>query len=167
MRKDKSKFRYTRHIPIDTYESQAAKEERYVEELSRKKNKTSEQIDEMAEEFLKIGNLYKQSWESNKLKKVANKKKAWQNYSQSLKFASDKQKSRIKKELKEVEGGLEKGLVFAFLSMAFLLSALFFSIFSLTGYSIRGLAEESFRLGGVALFVLGLVFAFFYFKNKK
>ena len=63
--------------------------------------------------------------------------------------------------------GLERKFGLAMISMASLLSALFFTSVSLTGYSVKGLTEESFRLGGVVLFVLGLVFAFFYFKGKK
>ncbi len=178
MNKYKSKFRDSKYIPGDKYELQAAKKEIEVEELYRKKNKDSKQIDEMVEEFLEIGNLYRQSWESNKLRKIGNKKKARQNYSQALKFASDKQKQTIEKELKKINErnekfsflkgkGLENRFVFAIFSMGSLLFALFFTSLSLTGYSISGLTEESFRFGGVVLFVLGLVFAFSYIKNKK
>jgi len=84
-----------------------------------------------------------------------------------LKELLNKVRGKIKRKRLERPSGLEKKFVFATLSIISLVFALFFSIFSLTGYSIRALAEESFRLGGVALFVLGLVFAFLYFKNKK
>lgn len=55
----------------------------------------------------------------------------------------------------------------AFLSITFLVVALFSSVYSLTGYSISGLTEENFRFVGTGFFLLGLFFAFLYFKLKK
>ena len=51
-------------------------------------------------------------------------------------------------------------------SITFLLSALIFTSFSLTGYSIGGLVENNFRFIGTGLFILGLIFAFLHFKMK-
>ena len=53
------------------------------------------------------------------------------------------------------------------LAIASFVIALFFISFNLTGNSIGGLTQENFRLAGTILFVLGLVFVFVYFKNKK
>lgn len=65
------------------------------------------------------------------------------------------------------EGWLERHLRFAILSIVTLAIALFFTSFSFTGYAVGGLTSGNFRWMGVILFVLGLVFAFSYFKYKK
>ena len=54
--------------------------------------------------------------------------------------------------------------VFAIVSFVI---ALFFISFSLTGYAVVGLTQENSRFISTILFIFGLVFAFFYFKNKK
>ena len=63
--------------------------------------------------------------------------------------------------------GLERNLGYGVLSIASFVVALFFISFNLTGYSIGGLTQNSSTLISSGLFVLGLVFAFFHFKNKK
>jgi len=63
--------------------------------------------------------------------------------------------------------GLERKFGLAMISMASLLSALFFVSFSLTGYAVLGIAENNSRWIGLCLFACGLISAFFYFKNKK
>lgn len=63
--------------------------------------------------------------------------------------------------------GLEKKTFLAFLSISFLVVALLSSVYSITGYSIAGLGEENFRFVGTGFFLLGLFFAFFYFRCKK
>lgn len=55
----------------------------------------------------------------------------------------------------------------AFLSMAFLLSALLFTSVSLTGYSVFELAQNNSRFIGTIFFICGLVCAFVYFRRKK
>ncbi|RLG15916.1 hypothetical protein DRN69_02285 [Candidatus Pacearchaeota archaeon] len=62
-------------------------------------------------------------------------------------------------------GGLEK--LSASLSIISLLGALFFVSVNLTGNTILGLKAENSFLAGVCLFVFGLVFAFFYFRQKR
>ncbi len=64
-------------------------------------------------------------------------------------------------------GKLERRLGFASLSIISFAIALFFISFSLTGYAVGELTQENSRLIGTSLFILGLVFTFFYFKNKK
>jgi uncharacterized protein (UPF0332 family) len=57
-------------------------------------------------------------------------------------------------------------LFLAFLSIASLVSALFFVSFSFTGNVIFGLAETDSRWAGLCLFLCGLVFTFLYFRKK-
>jgi len=64
-------------------------------------------------------------------------------------------------------GKLERNLGFASLSIISFTIALFFISSSLTGYAVGELTQENSRLIGTSLFILGLVFTFFYFKNKK
>ena len=76
------------------------------------------------------------------------------------------------KELRELASkakkrGLEKHFVFAALAITSFAMALFFTSFSLTGYATGGFFQESYRWFGLCLFACGLIFAFFYFKNKK
>ncbi len=70
-------------------------------------------------------------------------------------------------EVKYGRKNLEGKFVFPILSIVFLLSALIFTSFSLTGYSIVGLTQNNFRFIGTGLFIFGLVFAFLYFKKKE
>ncbi len=62
--------------------------------------------------------------------------------------------------------GLEKRLAYGILSIASLVTSLFFISINITGYTIRVLSENSFLIG-VFSFTLGLIFAFFYFKEKR
>ncbi len=68
--------------------------------------------------------------------------------------------------LKKWSRDITKKYGLSFLSITFLLSALIFTSFSLTGYSIGGLVENNFRFIGTGLFILGLIFAFLHFKMK-
>jgi hypothetical protein len=58
-------------------------------------------------------------------------------------------------------------LGYAILSITSLVFALIFTSFSLTGYSVMELTQNNFRFFGTIFFILGLVFAFVYFKKKK
>lgn len=73
---------------------------------------------------------------------------------------------KIREEINEI--GLERQ-VFGIVSIISFLGALFFISFNLTGNSIGNLSNENLSLYwiGIGLFVLGLVFAFMFFKNKK
>ncbi len=78
-----------------------------------------------------------------------------------IKMIEDKLKPGARKE-----EGIEKRFFFASLSIIFLLSALLFTSVSLTGYSVFDLTQNNSRFIGTGLFILGLVFAFLYFKLK-
>jgi hypothetical protein len=54
----------------------------------------------------------------------------------------------------------------AFLSIGFLLAALFFVTSSLTGNVVAGLVSNKSRLIGICFFACGLIFAFIYSKKK-
>ncbi len=76
------------------------------------------------------------------------------------------------KELRELASearkrGLEKRFVFSIFAIGSFVIALFFTSFSLTGYAVGGLTQESSRWFGLGLFACGLISAFFYFKTKK
>lgn len=62
---------------------------------------------------------------------------------------------------------LERNLGFAIIAMISLVSALFFSVFSLTGSVVQGLNENNSRWIGIILFVVGLLFTFLYNRTKK
>jgi hypothetical protein len=86
-------------------------------------------------------------------------------------------KKRIEKKIEKIETidnsglpGLEKIIqnkrLSAFLSIGFLISALFFVSSSLTGNVIAGLDVNNSRFVGICLFACGLIFAFVYSKCK-
>ena len=104
------------------------------------------------------------------------------NYRDAHKWAPEKDKDELRSKLLNVKEkkketsnlfrrmkirGLEKQFVFAILAIGSFAIALFFVSFSLTGYAIGGLTQENSRWISTSLFILGLVFSFFYFKNKK
>jgi hypothetical protein len=75
---------------------------------------------------------------------------------------------KIRKMIRESnEGGneLERQL-YAGVSIISLVSALFFTSFNLSGYAIGSLANDA-SLLGIVLFIVGLVFAFVFFRSKK
>lgn len=76
--------------------------------------------------------------------------------------------SSVQNKIEDLEsGGLEKKFIFPILAIATLVAALFFVSFNLTGYAIGGLTQNNSTLLGISLFILGMIFAFFYFRNKK
>ncbi len=113
--------------------------------------------------------------------------RAFSNYKDARKFAPEQTKDEIdnrnKIENKLVElgekikgtlkfpkkksRGLERHLGFAVIAMVSLVSALFFSVFSLTGSVVQGLNKNNSLWIGIILFVVGLVFTFLYNKTKK
>ena len=62
---------------------------------------------------------------------------------------------------------LEKHLNFAIPAIASFLGALFFISFNLTGNVVGEVSQNNSNWISLILFVLGMVFAFFYFKNKN
>ena len=103
--------------------------------------------------------------------KAGNNGKAIHDYKFAMKNAYNKMyANKIKDKiqgLSPLKKGIEKSFVFATLAIICLVGALFCVSFNLTGYSIGELTQENFRWVGVCLFACGLIFSFFYFKNKK
>jgi len=100
--------------------------------------------------------------------------RARSNYNDALKNASTKEeKQKIEEKIEELIanvgkiGNLEKKFNFVILPLSFLIIALCFSVFSLTGYTIGNSTYDSSRAWGVLFFILGLIFSFVYFKFKK
>jgi len=106
--------------------------------------------------------------------------KAIQNYENATEYTTRAGRRKIQEKIDQLEslsktkkgrplkrGTLERNLGFAILSIGSFVMALFFISYSLTGYAIGGLTHENSRWISTSLFILGLVFAFFYFKNKK
>jgi len=60
-----------------------------------------------------------------------------------------------------------RAIEYAVLSISSLVFALIFASFSLTGYSVLELTQNNSRFIGTIFFILGLVFAFVYFKRRK
>jgi len=108
-----------------------------------------------------------------------NPKDALKNYQKAFEYAYNKKiEDRIKTKMRKAQlvppskgkrkrGGLERRLGFATLAIATLVVALFFVSFNLTGYVVGKLAQNHLTLLGISLFILGLIFAFFYFRKKK
>ena len=136
-----------------------------MEEFERnKRNKRRFKSKKLSDAFKRVGEEYERK---------GYRERAISNYEDSLKYAfNEKDEYKIEEKLNELKarknsGGLQKRLTFAGLTIASFVIALLFISFNLTGYSIGGLTQENFRFAGTILFLLGLVFVFFYFKNKK
>ncbi len=99
------------------------------------------------------------------------------NYNSAKKLAgSENEKKRIQNKKNSIDTtmnslipikGLQRKLSFAILAIISFVVALFFISFNLTGYIILGQAKNNLGFFAAAFFVLGLVFVFFYSKNKK
>ncbi len=103
---------------------------------------------------------------------------AYRAYRRALRNVVKKDEGRLYRKMERVKPGEKEGgrkktlgtLVSKFspaLTIVTFAIALFFISFNLTGYSIGGLTQESFRWISTSLFILGLVFVFVYFKNKR
>lgn len=142
---------------------EAEKEAQRLENYSKDKfhGPTQGQI---SEAYKEAGDLWKA---------VRNPYRAIENYSVAIKYAYNEGKRRLLKHKIEKLNPKEKGLarilkskfVAAFAIMCFL-GALFFISFNLTGFVIGSLEYNNSNLISVGLFLLGLVFAFFYFRKK-
>ena len=75
--------------------------------------------------------------------------------------------SKIQDKIPKLKAGAVKYPVLAFLAVGSFIGALFFISFSLTGSAIMESTRDDFNLMGLGLFILGLVFTFVYFRNKK
>jgi len=93
------------------------------------------------------------------------------NYNLSIENVyNKKEESRLKNKIvklsfKKKRTGLENYL--SILAIGSFIGALFFISFNLTGSIIVESTQNNFTFGGISLFILGLVFTFIYFKNKK
>lgn len=98
---------------------------------------------------------------------------AYENYRKASRYVIKADKERLYRRMERVKPskkrgkGLEKYFPLAILAIGSFAIALFFISFNLTGYVAGGLTQENSRWISTSLFILGLVFAFFYFKNKK
>ncbi len=102
---------------------------------------------------------------------------AAKNYENARKLVkTEVEKDRIKKKENSIESKVESlkrkpkqrtPIGFAYLAIASFLGALIFISFDLTGYVIMEQPRTNLSFLAAGLFVLGLVFVFFYFKNKK
>ncbi len=115
----------------------------------------------------KLSDIYKEIGED--CEERGFRDKAISNYRDARKFAtSSEDVDEIEKKLNPLEArSLEKIFVLPTLAIGSFVIALFFTSFSLTGYAVGGLTQESSRWFGLCLFACGLIFTFFYFKNKK
>ena len=129
-------------------------------------------------EFKDVSDAYKKTGEA--YERAGDLMKAIDNFKDARKFAPEEdreeigekltelkhQKKRMLSSLERARSGLEKKFIFPILAIATLVIALFFVSFNLTGYAIGGLTQNNSTLLGISLFILGMVFAFFYFKGK-
>jgi len=172
-----TKFKHA--VGYENKETRELKEkEFYAEQLSKRTNKSSKEIDKLADTYLDIGDIYRESAEKGKLmNRIDNIRKAKQNYSQALKYANNKQEKKILESLnyineKEIKSffrrsGLEKKSLYATLSIISLLAALFFVSSSFTGYAVLGLMNDNLKWIGLCFFSCGLILAFIHFSRKN
>lgn len=96
-------------------------------------------------------------------------KKAIEMYQGAIRYAPSEQiEERVKEKIRKLSWTgkrLERGL-FSAASIISLLGALFFTFLNLSGYATGSLAKDT-SLIGIVLFILGLVFAFVFFKRNK
>jgi len=98
--------------------------------------------------------------------------RAKSNYKDALRHAEPEKKEGIEKKIQEVDKLKEKASlsqfrVSSFLSIAAFGGALIFVSTNLTGYAIKSSGYNLSNIIGGGLFLLGLVFAFIYFKKRK
>jgi hypothetical protein len=147
--------------------------------LTDLKNGIYSRKDSSVDDYLKIGDfalsmLKGQNNYLGQIRLLSEAKNAY-NYAKSLRGIPDAKKDSLDKKILLLESKIKKlrqknfsmDFLFAILSIVFLVSALVFTSFSLTGYSIFGAIENNFRFIGTGFFLLGLVFAFVYFKTKN
>ena len=162
------------------YRKEAMEYERKASTTSRlsktTKHYTPKQASNLYQEAAKKWLQYAVSFEGSRT--IYRKKEALSfalnNLTYAMRLAPDKDeredifklKRKVSSKLEEISNTGTKEYVFPILSITFLLSALIFTSFSLTGYSIGGLVENNFRFIGTGLFILGLIFAFLHFKMK-
>jgi len=110
--------------------------------------------------FQKAGDIWAELGRFNRAKK---------NYQSAIEYATVREEEKIKSKLRKLPTGrgIEKYFTLASLAIGSFTMALFFISLNLTGYAIGVLSQENSRFVGTSLFILGLVFTFFYFKNKK
>ena len=117
-----------------------------------------------------ISKLYEKAGDA--WKEVKKLQRAEQNYQDALENAYSKMtEARIDEKIQKLrptkKKGLEKYFSFAILAIASLFGSLFFISFNFTGYVIGEQFQNNSRFFSLGLLALGLVFSFFYFKNKK
>lgn len=119
--------------------------------------------------FGQVSKMYKLAGDAWDL--AGDLKKAKECYNNAKINAYNKNEEKIlshkiaKLSLKTKKTGIEKYLSFS--AIICFIGAVFFLSFNLTGNVVGELTYEGSNLVSLSLFFLGLVFAFFYFKNKK
>jgi hypothetical protein len=134
--------------------------------MEKSKQNKREKSKRLSDTYRKAGEEYE---------RIGFLQKAYANYKDALKFALEKDRNEIAKKMDKAEEGskrilkssLERKFIFAFLSIASFIVALFFISFNFTGYVVLGQGKNNLGFFAVGCFILGLVCVFFYFKNEK
>jgi len=143
------------------------KARKYEEEAFRMEQleyKSKSKSKRLSDAYLKAGEEYE---------KNGFFERAFSNYKDALKFASKQDEYEIKRRINNLEGRplkkgeLERQLGLAIPAIISFLVALCFISFNLTGNTIGEISQNNSNLISVVLFVTGMIFSFFYFKNQK
>jgi hypothetical protein len=126
-------------------------------------------VNKLSEYHTEVSRLYKnaaEAWSNGD-----NYSKAIADYKLAYQYAwGDTKREDLKKKINQLyraTGRLETRTVLAVVSVISLIGALLSVSFNLTGYAIGALSYNDLSLVGTALFVLGLVFAFMFVRNKN
>ena len=120
---------------------------------------------QISDAYKEAGDLWKEAGDFYRARKC---------YNLAIKNAYNKRiENLLRDKIEKLDFSKEKGLVgilkskfVAVSSIMCFLGALFFLSFNLTGFVIGNLAYNDSNLISTSLFLLGLVFAFFYFRRK-
>ena len=164
---DNKKYKYAQEDEKEAYAKKEKLEKRNP--LSAAEKQVLFRLFEKAgESFLRIGELSRAIGLYQQAKEYAQYKDVKERINRIIEKIEEKRESLKPQARKNLEKLLYKTKkVYVFLSIAFLISALFFISINLTGNVIAELIPPHFRIVGICFFVCGLIFAFIYLKNKK
>jgi len=150
----------------ESYWNKAIKKERDLDIFARKHNEEFRDTSKRTKHYIEIGDLYLNAAERNL--KLRGYEKALQYYKKAKEISPESLKNEISEKIKELDDLRPKQIFsFAILSIASLVFAFVFTSVSLTGYSVFELTQNNSRFVGTIFFILGLVFAFVYFKKRR